>query len=83
MSTHFTPDISVQLFLCNHYLKVWTICNILDNRGDETLEEVSENLTLTDLGAASQRNLTCAGVNLVGEGDSDALEILVYGEKIT
>ena len=48
-------------------------------RGEETLEELSENLTLTDLGAESQQNLSCAGVNLVGEGDHDAIELLVYG----
>ena len=54
-------------------------CIYLVIRGEETLEELSENLTLTDLGAESQQNLSCAGVNLVGEGDYDAIELLVYG----
>ena len=54
---------------------------VIDIRGDETLEEWSENLTLTDLGAESQQNLSCAGVNLVGEGDQDEIELFVYGGK--
>ena len=58
-----------------------TNCNILDIRGGETLEELSENLTLTDLGAGSQHNLSCAGVNSVGEGEYDAVELLVYGKR--
>ena len=61
----------------------WTNCNILDIRGDKTLEERSENLTLTDLGAGSQHNLSCAGVNSVGEGEYDAIELLVYGKRKT
>ena len=60
------PERSLEFFLTTSQNR--TNCNIPDNRGDETLEERSENLTLTDLGAESQQNLSCAGVNSVGEG---------------
>ena len=82
-STRFILERSLE-FICYHIhhtaLPMVNNC-VIDIRGEETLEEWSANLTLTDLGAESQQNLSCAGVNLLGEGDQDEIELFVYGAK--
>ena len=55
---------------------------LIKRRGDTILEERSENLTLTNIGFESQQNLSCAAVNEIGPGESDSLQISVFG-KIT
>jgi len=50
---------------------VWT-------RGDETLSEVSANLTLFDLSVESQGLISCAGVNTLGQGEKDSLNFTVF-----
>ena len=50
------------------------------SRGDTILEEISENLTLTNIGFESQQNLSCAAVNEIGPGESDSLQISVFGK---
>ena len=49
------------------------------SRGDTILEEISENLTLTNIGFESQQNLSCLAVNEIGAGESDSLQISVFG----
>lgn len=46
--------------------------------GDTILEEISQNLTLTNIGFESQQNLSCAAVNEIGAGESDSLQISVF-----
>ena len=43
------------------------------------MEEISENLTLTNIGFESQQNLSCLAVNEIGAGESDSLQISVFG----
>jgi len=50
---------------------VWT-------RGDEILSERSDNLTLHGLAVESQGTVSCAGVNTLGQGDQDSLNITVF-----
>ena len=50
------------------------------SRGDTILEEISENLTLTNIGFESQQNLSCLAVNEIGAGESDSLQISVFGK---
>ena len=54
--------------------------NILFSRGDQTLDENSENLTLHDLGPASNLNLTCSGVNSIGTGEPGIVELEISGK---
>ena len=54
--------------------------NILCTRGDETLDENSENLTLQDLGPESNLNLTCSGVNSIGTGEPGIVELEISGK---
>jgi len=48
-------------------------------KGDSILEERSENLTLNDLGLASQENISCSAVNEIGSGESDTIQLEVFG----
>jgi len=50
---------------------VWT-------RGDEILSERTNNLTLDGLSAESQGPVSCAGVNTLGQGEQDSLNITVF-----
>lgn len=53
--------------------------DILFCRGDETLDENSENLTLHNLGPESNLNLTCSGVNSIGTGVEGIVELEISG----
>merc|ERR1711892_954381 len=47
-------------------------------QGNEILDERSENLTLSDIGLASQENFSCSAVNEIGAGESDTLQLEVF-----
>ena len=51
----------------------------MDFRGDTILEEISENLMLNDIGLASQENISCSAVNEIGFGESDTVQLEVFG----
>ena len=51
----------------------------MDFRGDTFLEERSENLTLDDMGLASQENISCSAVNEIGSGESDTVQLEAFG----
>merc|ERR1719320_1357239 len=46
-------------------------------RGNDILNEKSENLTLKDIGLASQKNISCSAINEFGAGESDTLQLEV------
>jgi len=46
-------------------------------QGNEILDEKSENLTLIDIGLASQKNISCSAINEIGAGESDTLQLEV------
>ena len=48
-------------------------------RGSDILNEKSENLTLKDIGLASQKNISCSAINEIGAGESDTLQLEVLG----
>eukprot|EP00091_Calanus_sinicus_P020505 TRINITY_DN5634_c0_g1_i1.p1 TRINITY_DN5634_c0_g1~~TRINITY_DN5634_c0_g1_i1.p1 ORF type:complete len:412 (+),score=117.82 TRINITY_DN5634_c0_g1_i1:763-1998(+) len=47
-------------------------------QGETILEEKSENLTLNELGLASQENISCSAVNDIGSGESDTIQLEVF-----
>jgi len=47
-------------------------------KGDTILEEISENLTLNDIGLASQENISCSAFNEIGSGESDTVQLEVF-----
>eukprot|EP00090_Calanus_glacialis_P045715 TRINITY_DN8668_c0_g1_i1.p1 TRINITY_DN8668_c0_g1~~TRINITY_DN8668_c0_g1_i1.p1 ORF type:complete len:1080 (-),score=259.44 TRINITY_DN8668_c0_g1_i1:89-3328(-) len=47
-------------------------------KGDTFLEERSENLTLNDIGLASQENISCSAVNEIGSGESDTVQLEAF-----
>ena len=49
-------------------------------RGNDILDEKSENLTLNDIGLASQENISCSAINEIGAGESDTLQLEVLGK---
>ena len=58
---------------------IWEIFFFI--RGEQILDEISENLTLSNLSPESEQNLTCAGVNSVGPGDeSEPYLVNVFGK---
>jgi len=50
---------------------VWT-------KGEIIVGEVSENLTLDNLGLESQENISCSAVNEIGPGEPDILQLAVF-----
>jgi len=46
-------------------------------QGSDILNEKSENLTLKDIGLASQKNISCSAINEIGAGESDTLQLEV------
>ena len=48
-------------------------------RGDEILEETTQDLTLTDLSLLSEDIISCSAVNIVGQGMSDSFQFEVSG----
>lgn len=46
-------------------------------QGNDILDEKSENLTLNDIGLASQENISCSAINEIGAGESDTLQLEV------
>ena len=57
--------------IANEY--IWT-------RGEDSLSYTSYNLTLDNIAADSQGNISCAAVNILGQGQEDILQLLVCGK---
>ena len=44
------------------------------------MEERSENLTLNDIGLASQGNISCLAFIEIGSGEPDTMQLDVFGD---